>query len=223
MSIALWSVVARADQCAWIEEKHAKAALAHLKEGSEWAELCEPCGETRAEVHRVGRATAEPVDGGRYWEVQIDGRGVDLAYTYVHDGGDTGFTNLAKLVGCPATSVTRRIPAPSDGGLTDRLEPWLGTYQHGSTRMHVGRFFDDPNGLRIQLDHPTEHDAHAATFVIEAYADVSADPIVFVGPFLGCTVRVLRAPQQGLQLAPDPACGVFGQTIAGTYRRSSGP
>lgn len=219
MLVASWMVAtARADQCAWIEERQARAALEHLREGAQWAELCEPCGETVAKVHKVGKATASQVDGS-YWEVRVDGQGVDLAYTYVHVGGDTGYTNLASLVGCPASGVTRRIPAPSDGPPLDRLEPWLGTYQHGATRLVLGRFFDDPNGLQVQLDHPTEHEAHATTLVLTAYADATADPVTFASPFPGCSVRVLRAPQRAVQLVPDAGCGAFGQTVSGVYAR----
>ena len=63
----------------------------------------------------VGRRRDRRVGRGRFREVSVDGQPIDLAYTYVHAPGDDGWTNLAKLVGCPASGVPggcRRPPSP---------------------------------------------------------------------------------------------------------------
>lgn len=216
--ITLLVSVALADQCSWISAQNAAAALEHLGPGREWLAFCEPCGDAEPVLGKVGRATVATVDGGRFRQVSIDGNPVDLAYTYVHAGNDAGFTNLAALVGCPATGVTRRVSWPPDSAHADRLASWLGTYDRPLTRLKISQYFDDPNGLAIQIDHPTEHPSMAATVVLASYVDVDADPLAFATPFGACRVTLVRATG-GVELRPDASCAGLLDAIAGTYRK----
>ncbi|MEQ1564694.1 MAG: hypothetical protein ABMA64_03565 [Myxococcota bacterium] len=219
MLLAWIGAEAQADQCAWITKAQADAAVRRLTPGSEWLPWCEPCGDAiPARAKKVGRATASPVDSGGFWEVSIDGAPVDLAYTYVHDGADKGFTNLALLSDCPATGVTRRTPWPPTTEHADRLASWLGTYQQPLVRLKITQYYDDPNGLAIQIDTPTEHPSQAATLTLMSYADIDADPVTFATPLGGCKVRLDRAPT-GVVLHPGPACAGLLDGIAGPYRK----
>ena len=218
MLLTLWlAVPASADQCAWVSKANADAALEHLAPGAEWLSFCEPCGDTKPALKRVGRATAAPA-GGRFFEVSIDGQPVDLAYTFVHTTGDTGFTNLAKLVDCPATGVSRRIAWPPTTERADRLRSWFGTYRSALTQVTIAQYFDDPNGLSVRIDHPTEHPSGAATVELSSYVDIDGDPIAFSTPFGGCRVRLLKA-EGGIELRPETACDGLLDGIAGVHRR----
>lgn len=216
----VWAMAtARADQCAWISEANARAALEHLRPGAEWLSFCEPCGDKEPVLGVVHAATSAQVDGGGAREVSVDGSPIDLAYTYVHTPNDPGgFTNLAKLVGCPASGVTRRVTFPLAGDPADRLTPWFGTYDHALTRLKISRYFDHPNGLAVQLDFPTEHPSMAATLVLESYADVDQDPVRFATPFPGCSVKLARSAD-GVILTPSEGCGALLSPMSGSYRR----
>lgn len=108
--LVLWLAVAHADQCAWNSEAHARAAARRLPIGSEMVALCEPCGEkvpTRTVVEKVD---VKPV-GGTFWEVSVNGVGIDLAYVFIHaKAADPFVTNLSKLVGCSSQDVSRTLP-----------------------------------------------------------------------------------------------------------------
>jgi hypothetical protein len=210
--------VAHADQCSWVSRANAEAAVEHLKPGADWLAFCEPCGDTTPDKHTVGEATAAPVND-RFWQVSIDGQPVDLAYTYVKESAGAAFyTNLAKLVDCQASMVSRRVTWPPTSQQADRLKGWIGTYSGQKTRLKVTQFFDDPNGLEIQLDHPTEHDSGAATMELVSYVDIDGDPLSFATPMGDCRV-VLGKAEGGVKLTPTRACGGLMDAIAGVYTR----
>ena len=97
--------VAHADQCQIIDSETADRALAALKNHPNVIQFCEPCGD---------KAPGEPVAANRVaktrgttaaYELTIDRREVDLAYTYVQTGPDR-YENLAALAGCPTSGVS---------------------------------------------------------------------------------------------------------------------
>lgn len=221
MVVALVAMTAWADQCAWISKANAEAAVERLTPGSEWLAYCEPCGDKKPVLGHVGRATAGPADDHHFFQVDVDGAEVDLAYTYVHAPGDKAFTNLATLVGCPASSVTRRIPWPMPGVPVDRLAPWIGVYERPLVHLTITQYFDDPNGLAIQIDTPTEHPSMAATVQLQSYVNVDNPQTSFATALGSCRVRILKA-QGGVELRPDAACGGLLAGIAGVYARVGG-
>lgn len=100
---SMMSLSVMADQCAYITKEQAKEALKIAIDANKVESLCEPCGETQAKELEVKSIGISDVDYEGYWELQINGSGVDLAYTYVNG------MNLAKLSACEATGVSETI------------------------------------------------------------------------------------------------------------------
>lgn len=101
--ILVLSITAYADQCAYISKTQAQSALKVALEAKSIATLCEPCGETAAKVLETKSIGIHNVDENGYWELQINGKGMDLAYTFVNG------LNLSKLAGCESQGVSSSI------------------------------------------------------------------------------------------------------------------
>src|SRR5262245_64618847 len=101
---ALWSGAARADSCPVVDDARAARALDVLDRHPDVISYCEPCGDVAPEppVH-VTRTVAR--HGPRGVEIVLDGRAIDLAYTYVQTSSHR-YENLAALAGCPTTGVS---------------------------------------------------------------------------------------------------------------------
>jgi hypothetical protein len=109
-----WVGTARADQCQWVDKDVAARASALVGVNPTITELCEPCGATApAPPRRVTAVRTRPTEGNAL-EVVLDGKAVDLAYTFVKTAPGR-FENLAELAGCEARDVSRvlRIDEPS--------------------------------------------------------------------------------------------------------------
>jgi hypothetical protein len=99
-----WPAAARADQCAVVDRATAARAIDELFRHAEIISYCEPCGDAAPGLPtHAARAMTRHVEGGV--EVVIDGRPVDLAYTYVQTSSHR-YENLAALVACPTTGVS---------------------------------------------------------------------------------------------------------------------
>jgi hypothetical protein len=121
--LALAPAIAGADQFAYLDIRQAVAALDALDHAPrEVRAFCAPCGDAQAaaiEVHDLGiarvwddRGSARPYAdgaGNTYWEIEIDGEGIDLAYVYVQT--PAGWENLALKLGLDATEVPRMLPS----------------------------------------------------------------------------------------------------------------
>jgi hypothetical protein len=122
-SCAVGAGAARADQCAWIDGATAARASAALAHHPKVVSFCEPCGDPApGEPARVGRVEVRAAEGGAS-EVFVDGRGLDLAYTYVQTSPHQ-YRNLAALAACPATGVspTLRIDPATASGVMIRAD-----------------------------------------------------------------------------------------------------
>ena len=109
-SFVLVSGLAMADQAAWIEKKDADAGAALINVGQEVRDYCAPCGDKGYAVRSVTSVNvAKAGSTGSYWEVRINGRGVDLAYEYILVNGH--WTNVAMLVGLPVSGVPAELPS----------------------------------------------------------------------------------------------------------------
>lgn len=99
------STPARADQCEVVSQTVAAHAVAALARVPDIVTFCEPCGD-------VAPGAPEHVKnvGGHADHVEINGRSVDLAYTYVETSPHR-FENLAALAGCPTTGVSPSLRA----------------------------------------------------------------------------------------------------------------
>jgi len=103
---------AQADQCAYISQQQAGAALDHIKPGTEFLAYCEPCDEptpARSAMQSVQELRAAPTGYENTWEISVNGKGIDLAYTFVKRA-DGSFLNLSKLAGCPSDDVSFGLP-----------------------------------------------------------------------------------------------------------------
>lgn len=107
----LLSATAQADQCAYISVGQASRALNHLKPASTLVNFCEPCGDTnfwakpKQTVNHLAVRKIEDLPPAVYWEIEVNGRGIDLAYSFLKMK-DGSFMNLSKLARCPASGVT---------------------------------------------------------------------------------------------------------------------
>lgn len=104
---------ALADQCQWVTEASAKKAVSLIKKSKKTSggvlDLCQLCGDTKAKEVVVNQIDVTNTgDAQLSKEVSINGKGIDLAYTYVDVGNGT-FVNLAKLSKCEATGVSGYI------------------------------------------------------------------------------------------------------------------
>jgi hypothetical protein len=103
MMILMSGSMAFADQCAYVSQDTAKKALKMIVESNTIQTLCEPCGETKAQTLDVKAIGANDVSYQGFWQVSVNNKGVDLAYTFVNG------LNVAQLVGCPTEGVSPSI------------------------------------------------------------------------------------------------------------------
>lgn len=119
-----------ADQFAYIRPEVAERAVALLSRHDYLLELCEPCGETRGEVHVVTRVESADVNYEGFYEVRVNGRGVDLAYIYFRV--DNAWKNAAIALGLEPSGVSGEIPAEAVAPIPEtsrtRMVPQKGTH-----------------------------------------------------------------------------------------------
>ena len=109
-TVLVASSVCEADQAAWIAKKDADAAAAMIHVGDEVRGYCAPCGDTVYEPVKVKSvAVAKPDPKQSYYEVRINGTGIDLAYEYILVNGH--WVNLAMQVGVQVVDVPDELPA----------------------------------------------------------------------------------------------------------------
>jgi hypothetical protein len=100
---------ALADQCAYVAKEQALLAVARLNVGQTIYQLCEPCGDRRPQALKITSLAAGTVDYEDYWQVNVNGQGIDLAYTFVASGIEAQAVNLAGVVGCSASGVSNSL------------------------------------------------------------------------------------------------------------------
>ena len=108
VGVLLASVAAQADQAAWNSKKDADAGAALIRVGQEIRDYCAPCGDAAYTARSVSSVSVGQPDPA-YWEVRVNGRGVDLAYEYVRIGGR--WKNVAMQIGLQVTGVPAELPA----------------------------------------------------------------------------------------------------------------
>ena len=55
----------------------------------------------------------EKVDYQDYWQIKVNGEGIDLAYVFVNSKIENKFVNLAAIADCPAQQVSPLLPINS--------------------------------------------------------------------------------------------------------------
>ena len=101
---------ASADQAAWISRSDAAKALRVLADAGEVIHYCAPCGDAAARREAVESIGLARVEGQtEYWEVQVNGEGVDLAYLYfLHKG--KRWKNAAMDASIKVSDVPKYLP-----------------------------------------------------------------------------------------------------------------
>jgi hypothetical protein len=109
---------ARADQCAYVSKAQAVAAFNQLSIGQTIYEFCELCGDRTPRALAIRTLAVKNTDTSGFWQVMVNGRGIDLAYTYI-DYGDSSRSgrsgkrrvNLALVANCAAIDFTPILPS----------------------------------------------------------------------------------------------------------------
>jgi hypothetical protein len=104
------ATLAFADQAAYITQKQAEKAAAFLKDKPEIRHYCAPCDDKGDKTEAVSTVEAVVADASKgYWEVKVNGEGIDLAYIYFKTK-DGKWKNLAKEIGVKVHDVPKYLP-----------------------------------------------------------------------------------------------------------------
>ena len=142
-SIVFAPALASADQCAFVTPEQSHDAVALIEVGSTIVDFCQPCGDAPRSVKVTSVTEAETGFEGT-WEVSVNGRGIDLAYTFI-ENGDGSYVNLSKMVECPSEDVACMLdssfaPQAASGPTCDGAkEDDLGDTAAESGGCNVGR------------------------------------------------------------------------------------
>lgn len=106
----LLAVSAFADQAAYVTQKQAEKAAAFLKDKKEIRHYCEPCDDKGDKTEAISTVDAVVVDASKgYWEVKVNGEGIDLAYVYFRTKKGK-WKNLAKEMDIEVSDVPKYLP-----------------------------------------------------------------------------------------------------------------
>ncbi|QTA79627.1 Lysozyme inhibitor N-terminal domain-containing protein [Desulfonema limicola] len=97
---------ASADQAAWVLKADADKAVQMIDPGIEIRTFCQPCGETSWTSVIVNQVELKN-SSGQYFQVFINGQGVDLAYCYINKDGK--WKNIAIILGLDVSGVSEFI------------------------------------------------------------------------------------------------------------------
>ena len=99
-----------ADQAAYITEKEAKNAVKLLKDEKVLIHFCEPCGDTAQEAVVIETIEAVKTGYQEYWEVKVNGKGIDLAYIY-YQRKKNKWMNVAMKLKIDVSDVSEYLPS----------------------------------------------------------------------------------------------------------------
>jgi hypothetical protein len=102
------SLTALADQAAYVTEMQAKKAAEFLKEKGKIKHFCAPCGDKESRLEVIETIEAVPTGYENYWEVKVNGKGIDLAYVY-YEIKKGKWKNVAKELKIKVSDVPKII------------------------------------------------------------------------------------------------------------------
>ncbi len=109
--LTLFAITALADQAAYITKEQAEKAAAFLKDKKQIRHYCNPCDDKGDRVEDISTVEAVAVaDSKPYWEVLVNGKGIDLAYVYYKDEDGGEWKNLAKKMKIKVDDVPKSLP-----------------------------------------------------------------------------------------------------------------
>ena len=106
--IAIFTAAAYADQAAYITQAQAEKAAAFLTGKMQIRHYCAPCDDKGDRVEDIKDVTAAPAGYQEYWEVKVNGEGIDLAYVYFQTK-DGKWKNLAKELDIKVSDVPKYL------------------------------------------------------------------------------------------------------------------
>lgn len=111
--LGTWLAVspALADQAAWVEKATAERAADRIRSESAIRKFCAPCGD-REWTGKPVRMVEVRNPSGSFYEVVVNGEGLDLAYTYLREDGR--WRNVARMLDLDVTDVPEFLA--DDGG-----------------------------------------------------------------------------------------------------------
>lgn len=108
--IIVAAMSAYADQAAWVSRAEAARALEILARSEMIKHYCEPCGDKQIVDERINSIGLFPIQGANYWEIQINGNGVDLAYIYFEEKPGK-WRNVAMKAKINVERVPKKLPS----------------------------------------------------------------------------------------------------------------
>jgi hypothetical protein len=106
--LAIFAVAAYADQAAYITQAQAEKAAAFLTGKMQIRHYCAPCDDKGDRVEDIKTVVAAPVGYQDFWEVKVNGDGIDLAYVYFQTE-DGKWKNLAKELDIKVSDVPKYL------------------------------------------------------------------------------------------------------------------
>lgn len=103
-------IIALADQAAYITKAEAERAAALLKTAKQIKHYCALCEDKSVRTEDVETVESAAAGYQNYWEVKINGEGIDLAYVYFLDKNDK-WKNVAKHLNVEVDDVPKFLPA----------------------------------------------------------------------------------------------------------------
>lgn len=107
--ILTFTLTAFADQAAYITKDQAERAVMLLKEKTQIKHYCEPCDDKSITTEEIESVEAAPAGFEDYWEVKVNGEGIDLAYVYFEDKKDK-WKNVAMELKIKVEGVPKFLP-----------------------------------------------------------------------------------------------------------------
>lgn len=108
IALAVLVIAAYADQAAYITKAQAEKAAAFLKDKKQIRHYCAPCDDKGDRVEDVASVEAAPAGYEQFWEVRVNGEGVDLAYVYF-ETKEGKWKNLAKELDIKVKDVPKYL------------------------------------------------------------------------------------------------------------------
>lgn len=97
-----------ADQAAWITKEQAEKAATLLKDKKQIRHYCNPCKDKGDKIENIDTVDVAKIENENFWEVKINGDGVDLAYVYYLDKKGR-WKNVAREVKIKVSDVPKEL------------------------------------------------------------------------------------------------------------------
>lgn len=105
-----FSIVALADQAAYITKAQARRAVTLLGKQNEILHYCQPCADKTRRNETIEKIEMSKTEDGKYWEVKVNGKSVDLAYIFYRTKSGK-WKNVARELKIKVKDVSTYLPA----------------------------------------------------------------------------------------------------------------